>query len=239
MNDQALAELLKSVEKPSEAEALQKAWKAMAPLAGVETAAPVPCPELDNIFRGGEAMDDDDLNMLAAAGTGMTPANGTDNVFVGTDNSDSCKGTTGNDTMYGLKGNDTLLGGDGDDCLVGGEGHDSLVGGDGDDMLLGGEGDDVLVGGKGDDTLAGGSGFNELAGGSGNDCFVFGAEEQAVTTINDFMPGRDRIILNGVRSMDDFKVEVHGDVTVVEFGATTIIIEGVEISTEDIWSMQD
>ena len=108
-----------------------------------------------------------------------------DNVIHGLAGDDTISGDDGDDTLYGNVGDDTLMGDDDDDTLSGGPGNDKLYGGRDDDMLMGGSGNDTLDGGRGDD---------ELSGGAGYDVFKFG-ERDGRDTINDFVPGRDKIKL--------------------------------------------
>lgn len=87
----------------------------------------------------------------------------TDNdVWVGTDSSESFDGGVGNDTLSGGGGNDLLLGGDGNDSLEGGSGDDDLFGGAGNDTINGGDGDrDEVWGLAGNDVLMGGAGTRD------------------------------------------------------------------------------
>ncbi|WP_262696492.1 beta strand repeat-containing protein [Kordiimonas aquimaris] len=111
----------------------------------------------------------------------------TNDLIIGTGDSEIIAGGDGDDTLIGLSGSDTLIGGDNDDnlqgdgdadvlrgedgsdTLDGGVGADSLDGGIGDDVLTGGQEADVLEGGAGNDNLNGGGEFDVLNGGSGND----------------------------------------------------------------------
>ncbi|MDD3311171.1 hypothetical protein [Pseudodesulfovibrio sp.] len=65
-----LAELLRDVDDPKEAEALRRAWEATARLRDESPPAPPLSRELEAALkRVDEALSDDDLDMLAAAGT--------------------------------------------------------------------------------------------------------------------------------------------------------------------------
>jgi Ca2+-binding RTX toxin-like protein len=111
--------------------------------------------------------------------------------------------TQGNNTLLGSLGDDSLVTGDGNDSLRGEGGNNTLFGGGGDDILWGGSGSDSLTGGDGNDTLYGqgssGSTADILTGGAGRDAFGFFGETnpQAITTIRDFNPGDDDILLGG------------------------------------------
>jgi len=77
-----------------------------------------------------------------------------------------------------------------DNVMNGNRGPNILIGRTGDDRLNGKAGNDVLRGGSGDDTLI---------GGTGRDFFVFDSglnENTNVDTVNDFVPGTDRIRLS-------------------------------------------
>ena len=101
------------------------------------------------------------------------------------DTTDEEKLAEGPNVIHGLAGDDMISGDDGDDTLWGGPGDDKLMGGDDDDELMGGLGNDTLEGGRHDD---------ELSGGAGDDIFKFG-ERDGRDTIDDFVPGEDKIKL--------------------------------------------
>ncbi|MEF2230433.1 MAG: hypothetical protein V3571_05855 [Pseudodesulfovibrio sp.] len=65
-----LEELLRDVENPEERERLRKAWEATACLRKAAPQAPPLSPQLQTALgKMDEALSDDDLDMLAAAGT--------------------------------------------------------------------------------------------------------------------------------------------------------------------------
>lgn len=109
----------------------------------------------------------------------------------------------GSNTLIGALGDDSLVSGGGNDSLRGEGGNDTLFGGGGDDILWGGSGSDSLIGGDGNDTLYGqgssGSTADVLIGGQGQDSFGFFGETNAnaITTIRDFNPNDDDILLDG------------------------------------------
>ena len=103
---------------------------------------------------------------------------------------------TGNNGKNEITGNDAsnvIKGKDGNDILDGEGGNDKLFGDDGKDTLTGGSGNDLLDGGKGNDTLT---------GGDGKDKFVFNTKQRfrsrdvGVDTIEDFVLGDDKIVLD-------------------------------------------
>lgn len=86
-----------------------------------------------------------------------------DDVFVGSLNSD---------TLFSYAGDDLVEGGDGNDLIDSGFGNDSLNGGSGNDTLIGGTGEDQLVGGFGGDLLDGDTGADLLTGSANSNTFV-------------------------------------------------------------------
>lgn len=149
-----------------------------------------------------------------------------DDTLIGGLGDDRLIGAGGNNLMAGIAGQNDLLGGEGDDILIGGTGNDTLQGGWGDDLIVAGGGDNLLFGGAGHDTLVGVqfdaygqdiSGQNTLNGGAGNDVLIAGQGDvlhggegndgfvlgswlvgQAPTTIVDFTPGEDQIVISSL-----------------------------------------
>ncbi|WP_419899852.1 calcium-binding protein [Roseomonas sp. USHLN139] len=111
--------------------------------------------------------------------------NSLDNILIGNNGRNRLEGKAGKDELYGHGGDDTLLAGDGTDLLFGGDGNDYLDGGLGNDRMEGGAGDDWLV-------ARGGS--NIMTGGEGIDRFEIRA--QASSSITDFRPGEDYILIS-------------------------------------------
>lgn len=92
-------------------------------------------------------------------------------------------------------GDDTLIGSNQQNQLDGRGGNDQIAGGNGPDLLIGGNGADSLAGDNGDDTLIGGPGGDSLTGGNGPDQFFYGAPEQGLDLITDFVSGEDSVLL--------------------------------------------
>lgn len=172
---------------------------------------------------------------------------GGDDFLDGGDGNDTILGGEDNDVMYGGAGNDTMEGESGNDVLHGDAGEDTMDGGSGNDMLYGDQGDDTMTGGAGEDTLDGGSGDDRLyggyddeadvlTGGSGTDTYVFSANS-GTDTITDFNPGEDYLNFLGAESINDITVsqDENGN-TVVTFGDTTVILEGVSLTMEEVWA---
>ena len=114
--------------------------------------------------------------------------------------------------MTGGAGADQVFGGGGDDTVSGytatGGGEDSLTAIDGADSLYGGEGSDRMIIGRGD----------FAAGGLGNDTFHLDArwdEASAIATINDYLPGADRIELEYTPTYGAGGAEIPPVVTVI------------------------
>ena len=95
--------------------------------------------------------------------------------FAGGEGNDYLDGSNTNTPIFatGDAGNDTLIGGNGDDTLIGGAGSDLIIGNDGNDILIGGEAADI---------------FNLQA--------AFDAVGTAMNTIQDFVSGTDKIMLD-------------------------------------------
>lgn len=126
------------------------------------------------------------------------------------------------------------------DSMFGGDGFDNMHGGAGNDTILAGRGDDYLYGEAGDDLLFGGDGNDTFFGGEGSDIFIVGGTWQPSSgitdkdTIEDFVPGQDRIDLSMLRipSLAAFK-SMSSDSTVngrqiITF-KTTINLKEVEL----------
>lgn len=227
-DDESLNELLKDVTDEKEKERLAKAWHALGGM-GMTSCPPLPLSkELemamknDSEFRGlDEEMTNDELEMLAAAGTpGDTLRGG-----AGTD---YLAGGTGDDLIEGEGGNDLLFGMDGDDTISGGEGMDRIFGGEGNDVLNGGDGNDQLIGGLGHDVLTGGAGNDLLVGGTGGDVFVFDGSS-GNDTITDFNPLEDSLQFEGIGDEQPSYVFENGN-TIVTYGDTTITLLGVNLN---------
>ena len=151
------------------------------------------------------------------------------------DGDDYLDGGAGEDVLRGDLGDDTLIGGTDNDRLYGGKDNDSLDGGSGNDILKGGTGNDTLSGGSGNDTLHGDTGNDVLAGGEGNDVFCFDKDD-GTDTITDFDPDSDQFQFWGVRSVDDLDVSSSEGNTIINFGDTTVIVEGQEMTQEEVWA---
>ena len=121
--------------------------------------------------------------------------------------------------------------------MSGGEDDDYLAGDSGNDTLFGESGEDTLEGGDGQDVLQGGAGNDKLVGGSGQDTFVFGTDDGR-DRITDFESG-DKILLEDFAShSDDLLVAYRDGGTVIDYCGTTIIVQGVTLSEDDIRGMQ-
>jgi Ca2+-binding RTX toxin-like protein len=125
------------------------------------------------------------------------------------------------------------VGGDGDDLLQGGAGQDTLDGGVGNDTLDGGQGvPDFLNGGDGDDDLAL-SGGDFAHGGTGSDTFSLldWVAEGGVSTISDYDPQEDAIVLvyDATQTLSpDVSLETDdgGDVTILVDGDPVAVVAG-------------
>ncbi|MEF2229337.1 MAG: hypothetical protein V3571_00255 [Pseudodesulfovibrio sp.] len=157
---------------------------------------------------------------------------------------DTLDGGGGDDLMDGGQGDDTMSGGEGDDVMYGdddgwlkfnSDGDDLMDGGDGDDMISGQNGEDTLIGGAGDDTLDGGDDNDILSGGSGSDVFVFDSHD-GQDVITDFRPGEDQLAFNGIQNPGQLGVTVQEGSTVITYGDTTVTLEGVEMTAEQVWA---
>lgn len=199
----------------------------------------------DDILDGGAHNDrlfggtgDDDL----FGDTGNDQLNGGEgnDTLAGGDGRDKLSGNAGNDEIFGNKGHDKLYGNDGDDKLDGGAHNDQLFGGIGDDELYGDVGHDKLSGGEGNDTLDGSAGKDRLNGGDGDDIlnggahrdiFIFDADDGS-DVIEDFeaVDIIDLTTANTSYAELTFTNDIVG--TVISFGETTILIEGVSTIEE-------
>ena len=151
----------------------------------------------------------DNLTILGAVMYSIGDAN--NNLISGINGNKYFDGREGNDTLNGgVNGNDILIGGSGNDSIYGGfAGNDILIGGSGNDTLDGGLENDILIGGSGNDRLIGNDGNDMLVGGTGSDDFVFDLSSvntninvlfpgysAGIDTINDFVSGVDKIVLD-------------------------------------------
>lgn len=94
---------------------------------------------------------------------------------------------------------------------------------------------DTLAGGGGDDIIVGHGGDDVLSGGAGNDVFVFGSNDGS-DTISDFTPGEDTLAFEGADSPDDLTVTTENGNTTVQYGNTTVTLEGVEMTPDEVWN---
>ena len=211
-----LDDLLQDVADEREKSLLSKAWHALSGVAGEKCGIPEPSKELEMIFKKSlsrshvdEELSDDELEMLAAAGT-------QGDTLTGDAGMDFLVGGSGDDVIAGMGGDDILVGNSGDDTMSGGEGCDFILGGSGDDVMDGGAGDDRMSGGTGNDTLIGGTGNDVMAGGSGGDVFVFDANS-GNDTITDFNPAEDSLQFQGMENHDVSMVIENGN-TIITYG---------------------
>lgn len=108
-----------------------------------------------------------------------------------------------------------------------------LIGNNGNDVLTGGSGADVLFGGNGADTITGGAGDDYLSGGAGLDTFIFGAGF-GDDKIAGFDTNGDLLDMSALGiTLSDLTVSALGGSTVIEYGADSIILLGVNVSTVD------
>lgn len=228
-----LDDLLQDVTDEKEKGLLSKAWHALSGMAVEKCGMPEPSKELEMIFRKGsnglrvdEEMSDDELEMLAAAGT-------QGDTLIGGAGNDYLAGGSGDDVMDGGAGDDILFASGGDDTLSGGEGRDFMLGGAGDDVVDGGAGDDRMSGANGNDTLIGGAGNDIMAGGSGGDVFVFDANS-GNDTITDFNPMDDSLQFQGMEGHEVSMVIENGN-TIITYGNSTITLTGVELDEGTYW----
>lgn len=190
-----------------------------------------------DVVRGGSGRDrlngdkGDDL-LDGGAGRDVAKGGAGSDTLLGGGGNDRLLGNAGNDQVVGGGGNDVLRGQAGKDTLGGGAGNDTLDGGKGNDLLLGGAGNDVLRGGTGRDRLEGGQGDDTLTGGAGPDSFVF-AKKTGTDTITDFDHTQDRLVFDGIRAADITVRQVGGD-TLVQFGADTVVLDGVTLARGDL-----
>ena len=98
--------------------------------------------------------------------------------------------------------------------------------------LSGGAGDDELIGGSQDDVLDGGTGEDTMTGGAGPDSFGFAART-GTDTITDFDAAEDRLIFDGIRAADITVSHLGGD-TVLQFGADSVVLDGVTVDRGDL-----
>lgn len=229
-----LDELLEGVTDEKEKGPLSRAWHVLGGLTSKECLSPKASSELNRIFRQGYAHDDDecmsdeDLHMVAAAGTQGVVPDGQDTVppFIGL-----AGPNCGGEEIIGGDGDDILRGGEGDDILDGGEGRDFMLGCAGDDYMDGGAGNDRMAGGEGEDTLVGGAGNDIMAGGTGGDVFVFDTSS-GNDTIVDYNPLEDSLVFQGIES-EEVSMEYKDGNTIITFGETTITVLGVNLNEQE------
>jgi parallel beta-helix repeat protein len=118
------------------------------------------------------------------------------------------------------------------DRIIGTNFADRMTGNASSNILDGGKGADQLSGAEGNDTLRGAAGNDTLSGGTGNDTFSFGSGWGS-DLVEDFARGKDRILFNGVKGLDDFSDLAIADGTagaVVSFGSAEITLAGLKAS---------
>lgn len=195
----------------------------------------------DDIYDAGLGND----TVYGGSGSDRIRGGADDDMLYGRKDNDVLRGDDGADRLVGNQGQDRLFGDDGDDRLNGNAGSDELNGGTGDDRLFGnqggdelngGDGRDLLSGQKGDDVLAGGNGRDELRGGEGWDEFVYNDLREGNDTITDFEDGIDLISLTNL-GLDFNDLDISsangGSDALVEFGNTSILLNGVTVDDLD------
>jgi Tol biopolymer transport system component len=120
--------------------------------------------------RGG----DNELYLMNADGTGVTPLTNTTGTNRGPDWQPTavCQGKVA--TIVGTSASETLTGGPNADIISGQGGKDQISGLAGNDVICGDAGKDTLKGGKGKDVLNGGKANDKLIGGKGKDKCIGG-----------------------------------------------------------------
>jgi Ca2+-binding RTX toxin-like protein len=158
-----------------------------------------------NYFNDGTG---NDLMVFGGTSNQLIGDGGGNDTVLGVENSTAAVSLSlfnGNNTLVGALGDDSLVTGGGTDSIRGGGGNDTIFASGGDDILWGGSGADSLLGGNGNDTLygqgaVGATAADVLTGGAGRDAFGFFGETNPsglLTTIRDFNPGDDDILLGG------------------------------------------
>lgn len=105
---------------------------------------------------------------------------------------------------------------------------ENAIGGSERDLLWGNEVANMLDGGAGDDVLRGFEGDDTLIGGAGSDAFVF-AGGDGDDTVADFEDGLDLIDLSATgAAFGDLNVTQNGADTVIDYGAGTITLAGID-----------
>jgi hypothetical protein len=132
--------------------------------------------------------------------------------------------------------------------------NDQLSGTYGDDILVGSVGIDTINGGIGSDTLTGGDGNDTLTGGAGADTFIWQDGDAGIDTIKDFSFAEgDKLDLSDILAdlttgdaLDDYlnfsydnsnttiDVFVGGDASASGTPNQTIILEGVDLGSDDV-----
>jgi hypothetical protein len=131
--------------------------------------------------------------------------------------------------------------------------NDQLVGSYGDDTLVGSVGIDTMEGGIGDDILKGGDGNDYLIGGAGADTFIWQDGDVGIDSIKDFSFAEgDKLDLSDIlhvttgNVLDDYlnfssansdttiDVFVGGDASASGTPNQTIILEGVDLGSDDV-----
>ncbi len=194
-------------------------------IAGVdtETGAPIPLVRYDlpaNIERGG-ILGGSSPGMFGLVGNEL------DNQLFGSWLADLLDGGAGDDSLYGQSGDDIFvvesirdrifespgggkdtvrsavtwtLGDDLESLVLTGTGAITGRGNAADNLIRGNGAANPLSGAEGADTLGGADGMDRLTGGTGADWFLFDTPPNAVTNVDrilDFIPGEDRIALDG------------------------------------------
>jgi hypothetical protein len=218
----SLDELLREATDEAERTRLKKAWQALDGMAWARHAAPPPSKELEEIFGGvDEALSDEELEMLAAAGIGgAAPGMAYDGAgmveapaFLHKD--------SGRD--------DLLLENNGADAFAGAGTSDAMPGSSEYDTLYGDEGDDVLLGGVTDAPPGGG---DVLAGGKEGDVFVFSGKG-GNDTVTDFNPEEDKLQFVGA-NLENLSVDVIDGNTVIRLGDSIITLKSCQMSREQV-----
>lgn len=212
----------------------------------------------DDLLSGDDGRDhlvggDGDDSLQGGLGNDTLIADAGNDSLEGGDGDDQLAGSPGDDHLHGGFGNDSLAGGEGDDSLAGDAGNDWLSGGAGNDTLTGEAGQDTQDGGTGNDRLDGREAAGDpaesdfLNGGDGDDLLTLGAGDYGhggdgsdifeltdiwqgdpLTTISDYQPETDRIVL-----LYDADFHPEPEVTLLTGEGstdTTVVLDGVPIA---------
>lgn len=194
-----LKEILSGASSEKERRALERAWKALAPLACDHPPSPQPGPELAAVFGKNAPLGEDELSLLAAAGDMAAPADASP---VGDGAGEQPRDTSADTVMRAM-----MEAAPQDGQTEPRSGADAL--------------DEA---GQGDPELP----HYPLSGDGGAEVFFIAAGSGELV-VQSFTPGEDALVFEGLSDPDELDLRTDGPDTRIGFRGTVAVLRGVAL----------